>query len=59
MYTKILNPGYHTIEAINLENFTNYRKVLLFDNVTGEFIDLKTELAYTFTVRFLKDIDSR
>jgi hypothetical protein len=48
LYTKILNQGYHTIEAVNLENFTNYRKVLLFDNVTGEFIDLKKELAYTF-----------
>jgi hypothetical protein len=48
LYTKILNSGYHNIEAINLDNFTNYRKVLLFDHVTAEFIDLKAEPAYTF-----------
>ncbi|MBI3133418.1 MAG: T9SS type A sorting domain-containing protein [Bacteroidetes bacterium] len=48
LYTKIINPGYHTFEALNIETFDTYRKVLLFDNVTGEFIDLKRELAYTF-----------
>lgn len=48
LYTKILNPGYYTFEAINIENFNNYNKVLLFDHATNEFIDLKKELAYTF-----------
>ena len=48
LYTKILNDGYYTVEASNIENFNNYRKVLLFDNQTGEFVDLKKEIAYTF-----------
>lgn len=48
LFTEIKNAGYHTIEASNLENFNNYRKILLFDHLTGEFIDLKIELNYTF-----------
>ena len=46
--TKFNNAGYYTIEASNFENFTNYRKIVLFDNQTGDFIDLKTEQSYTF-----------
>lgn len=48
IYTKILNNGYYTFEIQNLENFENYRKILLYDNSTGEFIDLKLEINYTF-----------
>ena len=48
LHTNFKNDGYYTIEAANIENFNSYRKVLLFDNLTNEFIDLKTELNYTF-----------
>jgi len=48
LYTKILNAGYYTIEASNIENFNNYLKVLLYDNTTGQFINLKSEPSYTF-----------
>lgn len=48
LFTKILHEGYYTFELSNYENFNNYRKVVLYDNETGELIDLKKEPQYTF-----------
>lgn len=48
LYTKILNPGYYTINEQNIESITTYSRVLLYDQQTGEFIDLKKEPSYTF-----------
>jgi hypothetical protein len=48
LYTKILNPGYYTIEASNIQNFNNYHMVLLYDHATNTVVNLKNEPAYTF-----------
>lgn len=48
LYTNIKNPGYYRLEGENLFAYDTYESVLIFDNVTGEFFDVKNEISYTF-----------
>lgn len=47
LYTKFLNEGYYKISVENWANFRTYRKILLYDALTGETVNLK-ENAYSF-----------
>lgn len=49
LYTKIKNEGYYSFSIENMnDNFSDYRAILLYDNETGEFVNLKNETSYTF-----------
>ncbi len=48
LHSNFLNPGYYTIEAANLNNFNNYRNVMLYDSETKEIVNLKMNPNYTF-----------
>lgn len=52
----ILNEGYFTIEASNIENANRYSSITLIDNLTGDVIDLKMHNSYTF---YSEEGDSR
>ncbi|OUR87790.1 hypothetical protein A9Q92_03790, partial [Methylophaga sp. 42_8_T64] len=41
LYSNILNDGFYTISAENWGNFRRYQKILLFDRLTGETMNLK------------------
>ena len=47
LLTSIKNDGYYTISAENWGNFRRYNKILLFDRMTGETVNLK-EQSYVF-----------
>lgn len=47
LLTSIKNEGYYTISAENWGNFRRYHKILLFDRMTGETVNLK-EHSYVF-----------
>lgn len=47
LLTNIKNEGYYTISAENWGNFRSYHKILLFDRMTGETVNLK-EHPYVF-----------
>jgi hypothetical protein len=47
LLTSIKNEGYYTISAENWVNFRSYHKILLFDRMTGETVNLK-ESDYVF-----------
>ncbi len=48
LQTKIKASGYYTFELSSIPENLGYRSVVLFDKETNEFIDLKSELSYTF-----------
>ena len=48
MHLDVKNEGYHTITASNIDVFAHYQKVLIYDNLTGEFFDLKAFPEYKF-----------
>lgn len=47
LYTKFINEGYYSFSIENVANFSAYHKVLLFDHVTGETVNLKDD-TYSF-----------
>lgn len=47
LHSKILNDGFYTISADNWANFGSYHKILLYDKITGETVNLK-EHEYVF-----------
>ena len=48
LVNKIKAEGYYTLSLNNIENFADYRSVLVYDKMTGEFIDLTKEQHYVF-----------
>lgn len=43
LFTQVKTDGYHTITLGNWAYFRDYQKILLYDHVSGETINLKTE----------------
>lgn len=48
LYSKFKNAGYYNFSIENIAVADKYLSVLIYDNQTGEFIDLKKEPAYVF-----------
>jgi hypothetical protein len=48
LHLNIKNEGYHTITASNVEVFSHYDKILIYDNLTGDLYDLKAHPEYKF-----------